>query len=621
MKISSKFKSIQSSIFCAVSILVLSAVLVVTVVSLRYTNSSIYENSVMYTQTIIKQLNQNIDSYISYMDNIASVIAQSGDAYKYLYSEKGYGATKDENYSEYRQRLVEQFKTILKGRADIRNIGIVREDKNSPSLFDNGLSVRNTYVDLNTQPWYADAVGKYDRYNLTSSHVQNVIKGERPWVITLSRGICNYTGTEAEDGVVFLDLNYSAISELCAQSSMGDKGYVFILDQNGNIVYHPQQQQLYNELQTENISLVMNAKSDIVTVGKGDDEKIYALSHSDITGWTIVGCMNMSELLRNSRQTRSIYVLVAVGLIIVALLISSLIARNITLPIQKLRDSMKSVQKGNFDIEDIEVISDNEIGSLTRSFNVMTHRIRELMEQNVKEQEQKRKIELKALQSQINPHFLYNTLDSIVWMIEGERYEDAVFMITQLASLFRISLSRGKTIISVEDEIKHAKNYMNIQKIRYKNSFAIDFSIEEEILHCCTVKLVVQPLLENAIYYGVEGMDGEGEIHVKGYRKEDDIYIEVSDNGLGMPQDMVEQLLTDNNRVRKHGSGVGVINVHNRIRLRFGKPYGLEIESMPDEGTTIRIHLPYIPYEPEKLELLENGKMQELKGGKSNEEK
>ncbi len=114
----------------------------------------------------------------------------------------------------------------------------------------------------------------------------------------------------------------------------------------------------------------------------------------------------MSELLRNSRQTRSIYVLVAVGLIIVALLISSLIARNITLPIQKLRDSMKSVQKGNFDIEDIEVISDNEIGSLTRSFNVMTHRIRELMEQNVKEQEQKRKIELKALQSQINPHFL-----------------------------------------------------------------------------------------------------------------------------------------------------------------------------------------------------------------------
>lgn len=231
------------------------------------------------------------------------------------------------------------------------------------------------------------------------------------------------------------------------------------------------------------------------------------------------------------------------------------------------------------------------------------------------------KSELDALQSQINPHFLYNTLDSIVWMIEGERYEDAVFMITQLASLFRISLSRGKTIISVEDEIKHAKNYMNIQKIRYKNVFRVDFAIDEDILNCCTVKLVIQPLLENAIYYGVECMDGDGEIRVVGYRSETDIYIEVHDNGLGMPKDMVDALLTENDRVRKSGSGVGLINVHNRIRLRFGEPYGLEIESCPDEGTMVRIHLPDIAYSSEMVERLEDGKLKQLKGEAENEEK
>ena len=246
-----KFKSIQSSIFCAVSILVLSAVLAVTVVSLRYTNSSIYENSVMYTQTIIGQLNQNIDSYISYMDNIASLVAGSGDAYKYLYSESGIDALSLKEYNQCRQRLTEQFKTILKGRSDIRNIGIVRRENESSSLFNNGMSTRNQNLKLDTQHWYADAVGKYDHYNLTSSHVQNVISGERPWVITLSRGIRNYTGEGDSDGVVFIDLNYSAISELCTQNSVGTKGYVFILDQDGNIVYHPQQQQLYNELQTE----------------------------------------------------------------------------------------------------------------------------------------------------------------------------------------------------------------------------------------------------------------------------------------------------------------------------------------------------------------------------------
>ena len=178
-------------------------------------------------------------------------------------------------------------------------------------------------------------------------------------------------------------------------------------------------------------------------------------------------------------------------------------------------------------------------------------------------------------------------------------------MITQLASLFRISLSRGKTVISVEDELKHARNYMNIQKVRYKNIFEVRFDIDPEILQCCTVKLVVQPLLENAIYYGVECMDGDGEIDVNGYRREDDIYIEVRDNGLGIPENEVE-----NNRVHKRGSGVGLLNVHNRIRLRFGEEYGLEIESEPDEGTTVRIHLPYIVYTPEEQERLESGRKQ-----------
>ena len=533
-RIPSKFKSIQSSIFCAVSVLVLSAVLVVTLVSLRYTNSSIYENSVMYTQTIIKQLNQNIDSYISYMDNIASLIAGSGDAYKYLYSSNGRGAIENENYSEYRHRLVEQFKTILKGRPDIRNIGIVREDKNSPLLFDNGLSVRNPYLDLATQPWYRDAVGKFDEYNLTSSHVQHVIKGERPWVITLSRGIHNYTGQGADDGVVFIDLNYSAISELCAQSSMGDKGYVFILDQDGNIVYHPQQQQLYNELQTENISLVMNAESDIVTAESGDDEKIYALSRSKTTGWTIVGCMNMSELLRNSRQTRSIYVLVAMGLIIVALLISSIIAKNITLPIQKLRDSMKSVQKGNFHIEDIEVISDNEIGSLTRSFNVMTHRIQDLMEQNVKEQEQKRKIELKALQSQINPHFLYNTLDSIIWMAEGKKNEEVVIMTASLARLLRQSISNEEELVTIGQEVEYVRSYLTIQKMRYKDKLEFKIDVDPYITHVPIIRLVLQPIVENAIYHGLKYKDSRGLLTVHGYRKDENVVIDIIDDGVGM---------------------------------------------------------------------------------------
>ena len=243
--------------------------------------------------------------------------------------------------------------------------------------------------------------------------------------------------------------------------------------------------------------------------------------------------------------------------------------------------------------------------------------IQDLMQDIVVKQEEKRKSELDALQSQINPHFLYNTLDSIVWMITGERYDDAVFMITQLASLFRISLSRGKTIIRIEDEIKHAQNYMNIQKIRYKNAFEISFDIDPEILSCCTVKLIVQPILENAIYYGMEAMDGDGLIMVRGYREGSDIFLEVSDNGLGMPEEAAARLLTEGERARSRGSGVGLLNVHNRIRLRFGAQYGLQIESCPDEGMTVRIHIPYIPYTEETCRQLEEGKIPEQEGGRT----
>ena len=586
-----KFKSIQSSIFCAVSILVLSAVLAVTVVSLRYTNSSIYENSVMYTQTIIGQLNQNIDSYISYMDNIASLVAGSGDAYKYLYSESGIDALSLKEYNQCRQRLTEQFKTILKGRSDIRNIGIVRRENESSSLFNNGMSTRNQNLKLDTQHWYADAVGKYDHYNLTSSHVQNVISGERPWVITLSRGIRNYTGEGDSDGVVFIDLNYSAISELCTQNSVGTKGYVFILDQDGNIVYHPQQQQLYNELQTENISLIMNAKTDVVTAGKGDDEKIYALSHSETTGWTIVGCMNMSELLKNSRKARSIYVLVALGLIAVALVISSEIARNITFPIQKLRDSMKRVQKGDFSAAEIEVYSDNEIGSLTRSFNVMTHKIQDLMAQNIQEQEQKRKIELKALQSQINPHFLYNTLDSIIWMAEGKKNEEVVLMTASLARLLRQSISIENELVTIGQEVEYVRSYLTIQKMRYKDKLEFEINVDPRITHAQIIRLVLQPIVENAIYHGLKYKESKGMLKVHGYELGERIIIDITDDGVGMDEETLKHIY-DKHKVNYHSNGVGVYNVQQCLVLYYGKEYGIIYHSEKGKGTTATVVIP-----------------------------
>lgn len=579
--LSRHFKSIQSTIFTAVAILVLSAVLIVTAVSVKYTDSAIFENSVLYTQTITKQINQNIDSYITYMDNIVSVISGSEDAQYYLFRKSSDGG--------HEKRLLEQFRIILKGRSDIKNIGLVCDEGNS--LFNTGYQTENPDLDLSTQEWYKKAVESRGESILTSSHVQHVIEGERPWVITMSRGIANLVGSRASKGAVFIDLNYSAISELCDQNSIGDKGYVFIVDQDGNIVYHPQQQQLYNELQTENIDAVMNAKTDTVTVGKGEHEKIYTISRSEKTGWTVVGCMNVAELLKGSRQAQRVYVVCAAGLIVLALILSRLLARNITYPIQRLRDSMKKVQTGEFPTIDLEVSSENEIGSLTKSFNVMTHRIQELMAQNIHEQEQKRKSELKALQSQINPHFLYNTLDSIIWMAEGKKNEEVVLMTASLARLLRQSISNEDELVSIGQEAEYARSYLTIQKMRYKDKLEFQIDISPAIFGVKIIKLVLQPIIENAIYHGLKYKDSKGFLIVRGYREGEKAVLEVEDNGVGMDEETLSHIF-EKHKVNYHSNGVGVYNVQKRLKLYYGEEYGIVYKSKKNEGTRAVITIP-----------------------------
>ena len=576
-----KFSSIQSVIFATVAVLVLSAVVIVTGVSMKFTNTSIFENSSEYTHTIIQQMNQNIDSYIDYMENIAYLISSNEDVQDYLFDEK--------IDNEGRYRILNQLQTILDSRSDIRNVGII--SKNGRMLINDGSKSVNQDLDLNTQEWYATALEKPNGPILTSSHVQHIISGERPWVITLSRGSRDRSGSGEKEGVFFIDLNYSAISELCDQSTVGTKGYAFILDAKGNIVYHPQQQQLYNELQTENISLIMDTDEDTVLTGTGNDGKLYSISRSEKTGWTVVDCTNVKELLSKSRQAQSVYVLTAIILVIVALLFSRFMARSITLPIQKLRDSMKKVQEGDFSVSDVVVDSKNEIGSLTKSFDVMTHRIHELMEQNVHEQEEKRKSELKALQSQINPHFLYNTLDSIIWMSEGKKNEEVVLMTASLARLLRQSISNEDEVVPIANEVEYARGYLTIQKMRYKDKLEFQIEVDSSILYIPLIKLVLQPIIENAIYHGLKYKESKGLLIVKGFMKDGNAVLQVIDDGVGMDEETLAHIY-DKHKVNYHSNGVGVYNVQKRLKLYYGEDYGITYTSELGKGTTATITIP-----------------------------
>ena len=346
------------------------------------------------------------------------------------------------------------------------------------------------------------------------------------------------------------------------------------------------------------------------------ERRITIIKTVSYTGWKLVSVIPLENFSIGMGKTQYFLVLVLAFALLSILLINQIVSGSVIRPLLRLDESVRDLENGNLN-PDIYIGGPQEVEHLGKTLQTSVQKINQLMEDVVSQQEEKRRTELDALQSQINPHFLYNTLDSVVWMIEGGHDKGAVYMIRQLANLMRISISRGKTIIRIRDEIRHAESYMNIQQIRYKNTFTISYEIPEEIKDLCTVKLILQPILENAIYYGVQSMDGDGEIVVRGERAGDDVYLHVIDNGLGMPEEKVAELLSGDSAQReenssRHGNGVGLYNVHTRIQLRFGKEYGLVIRSEPDEGTCVTVHLPAIPYSQD-IERILDGKI----GGRS----
>lgn len=444
------------------------------------------------------------------------------------------------------------------------------------------------------QGWFRKANDKIENLHFSTPHVQNLFAESTfryHWVISLSRIVELTRGGETSRGLLLVDMDYSGIEQLFDKVNSGGSGYTYLIDGAGEIIYHPRQRAIYSNLNTENNLAAAEYEDGNHRETFQGEERSVTIKTMGYTGWKVVNVVPTDEYYFNLNQMRFFVFFIVLFTILCMVLLNIFISGRIATPIQRLEEAVKELEKGNLELE-IHEEGSQEIRHLGRTIRSMVLQTQGLLDRIVEEQEAKRKSELDALQSQINPHFLYNTLDSIVWMIEGEQYKEAISMVTALSRLFRISISKGKTIITVAEEAEHARNYMNIQKVRYKNRFKFDMDMEQGILQYSTIKLVIQPILENSIYYGMEYMDGDGLIKVHGYEKDGDIYIDVTDNGPGMTREEVDYLLVDSERIHKKGSGVGLVNVHQRIRLYFGERYGLEIESEPDVGTCVRIHLP-----------------------------
>lgn len=448
-------------------------------------------------------------------------------------------------------------------------------------------------VDLTEQNWFHSALDKMENLHFSELHVQNIFETSSSryyWVVSLSRGVELTNSGKMSGGILLVDMNFSGIRQLFTKINNQSLGYIYLINSDGDIIYHPKQNLIFSNMLEENNIVASGYDDGVYEEYFGGEDRMVVVKTVGYTGWKIVSVTPEASFFQDFNRTRDTAAIIVFLSILLMIFANQFVAIRIVQPLKKLEDSLQGI--GVDQLPQIYIGGSPEIQHLGNTIRSMVEQLRQLTDDIVREQEEKRKSELDALQSQINPHFLYNTLDSIMWMVESEQYEDAISMVQALASLFRISLSQGKNIITVGEELQHAQNYLDIQKFRYKNKFASFFEIEEGIEKYKTIKLIIQPLIENAIYYGMEYMDGEGEIYIRAYTREQELYIEVEDNGLGMPGDQVEHLLTDNTRTRNKGSGIGLRNIHQRIQLYFGKAYGLVIQSEPDEGTVVRIHLP-----------------------------
>ncbi len=592
--------SIKKSIMQSFLVLVISTVVSFLVVSLPSTSHAVIRNSIDYGLQVNELINDEIDSYIAYMENIATFVAEDEDIPRYLFYSLYAGENKDKilgnsNYSAVYDidreslfiRITDQFRVLMRSRTDIANIGIIYDEENY--IFNDGADRINPNISPDTLHWVRETKQAVGGVSLSASHVQNLVADDYRWVITLSRVIRN-PYTNERQGLFFIDLNYDTISNLCEKSAMGEHGYVFILDAAGNVIYHPKQQLLYTGLIEEEIDKVLSCGEDYF-ITDGRDGCLYTMSVSDKTGWTVVGVSYLDEMMETRRWITWTFFLTAVVLVSVAVLLSGFLADRITLPILKLRESMREVEKGNFEKASVVVTEKNEIGSLGNSFNLMTRKIQELMAQNVEEQKEKRKIELRALQSQINPHFLYNTLDSIIWMAESGENEEVVQMTAALATMMRQSFNNKAEIVSLEAEIEHVESYLMIQKLRYMDKLNFSVSLEEGIRECPIVKLVLQPLVENAIYHGIRYKNGSGTVRVIAKREGEEIHITVEDDGVGMSEQALQHIF-DEHKVNYNSNGVGVYNVERRLKLYYGNAYGLFYESERNRGTRVLMKIP-----------------------------
>lgn len=551
----------------AMTLVVVTIVFVAVIIALLFFNK-LFRDSI--EQTAITNAEQSVDQVAVTINNYTNDMIDIMDK---LY----------ENSIEEPESQEELFSDLIEIRNDVVMIATYDIHDNNTGIWSNYDTKEMIYTNLSLYSVPADAP---ENISISAPHVVSVLDNYYPWVVTITKSAEESFSNAAK---IAIDVQFSGIARYIDEVGIGQHGYCFIMDGEGNVIYHPQQQLIYAGLKNENSEIRMLTDGSHLYEGV-----IYTVKNLDNSDWKIIGVTFLDETVNPRVYTMSIVsILILLLVVLISFLSGSLFSYLFTKPVKKLSNAMRAFENNASGFVFEPIVGAVEVNRLSDSFEHLVVRIQQLMEEVKNEENTLRKTELKALQAQINPHFLYNTLDSISWMCEEGRNEDAVLMVNALAKLFRISISRGQEIIPIEKEVQHAECYLQIQKYRYTNQFDYEFDVDENCKEYLCNKITLQPMIENALYHGLNMID-EGFIKISIHEDGDDVIMSVEDNGVGMTEEQMSRLL-ENDKTDKHG--IGVKNVNDRIKIYFGDKYGITVKSELDEGTCVSIRIPKITEE------------------------
>lgn len=587
--------SLRAKLLTLFVILTCVPLIAVGLISYQKSYNTVYANSKARALLEAEQLARDIDVLFTDTKKLLE-LGKNPQVLHYLFSQSDtYGDAKEILRTMESYRKTYQYDSVLNitminlyGRGISERKGVFQLDRNPLRDPHFSFLMRNPDATVHLPPSRTTSFIRLDGFQYESNHVISIMA-------TVKQRI-----THEVIGFIVIDLDDSVFRRFTDSVSIARTGFFYVVDETGEPIFVPSDPTKQIQLpDTEAMQSILHSPGyNAIDSSQGKPKFIFT-SDSPSTGWKIIGQVPLQEIVEEANGIRQLIILSVTLSIIFAISLHFFISTRLTRPVQILKNKMRLAASGYLDAK-VTSTGYDEISDLGTSFNTMLEQIKKLLEQSIKEQEEIKKSDLRALQAQINPHFLYNTLESIVWMAEAGKKEQIIQLVQSLSKLFRISLSKGRDWISLETELEHVHSYLVIQQMRYRD--ILDYEIDvDPLLHSYSIlKMTLQPIVENALYHGIKNKRGKGLIRITGrYNDSQDITLTVADNGQGMSPGRLAELLQHlstpqlpEETGKEVSGGFGLHNVQQRLKLFYGEGYGVRIDSVEGEGTTVTLRIP-----------------------------